>query len=236
MSRYTTELRWIVEQAVKNAGLAVVEANWSAAYDAVGLADYPIFDERYRPTLNDKIIRRYYTREIGAETAGRFRMFVRDAMYLIMPYYNQLYESELAAKGIDPLNEYAETKTEHATGTTDASGTEHADRSDVSTTSDNRQNVYQDTPQSELIADQIRNLKYATNVTLDDLDSKTTEQGAENSTNASRSHYDNAVNSEKKGHGRSQSELIKIYRSTFLNIDKDVVEDIELRECFMTIW
>ena len=93
MSKYSLQLRWLVEQTLADAKLPNIEANRHAAYDKLGLADYPIFDEAYRQTLNDKIIRRYFMYEIGAYTAGLFRMFVRDAMFMIMPYYNQMYES-----------------------------------------------------------------------------------------------------------------------------------------------
>lgn len=70
MSKYSLQLRWLVEQTLADAKLPNIEANWHAAYDKLGLADYPIFDETYRETLNDKIIRHYFMYEIGAETSG----------------------------------------------------------------------------------------------------------------------------------------------------------------------
>ncbi len=103
MSKYRVQLRWLVEQWLADKGAANIEANWPLAYEQLGLADYPIFDEAYRPTLNDKIIRHYYMYEIGAETPGLFRLFVRDTMHLIMPYYNQMYESLGVAAKILPL-------------------------------------------------------------------------------------------------------------------------------------
>ena len=68
MSKYSLQLRWLVEQTLADAKLPNIEANWHAAYDKLGLADYPIFDEAYRQTLNDKIIRHYWVYEIGSET------------------------------------------------------------------------------------------------------------------------------------------------------------------------
>ena len=56
MSEYSLQLRWLVEQTLADAKLPNIEANWHAAYDKLGLADYPIFDEAYRQTLNDKMI------------------------------------------------------------------------------------------------------------------------------------------------------------------------------------
>ena len=39
----------------------------SADTAVLGLDDYPIFDESHRSVLNQKIVRRYWLREIGIE-------------------------------------------------------------------------------------------------------------------------------------------------------------------------
>lgn len=224
MSRYSTQLRWVVEQALDDLGVAHTEDNWHLIWDKVGLADYPIFEETHRKVLNDKIIRHYYTREIGAETVARWRMFVRDAMHLIMPYYNQLYESELLALGMEPLGDRNLKHIEHAWGNAE----NMADNTTTGSTSS--QNVFQDTPQNEMIPSQIKNLQYATNVTLDEDAATSTGKSTSNGS------YDNMVQRDETGYSRPQSELLKLYRETFLNIDNDVVHDRELAQCFMTIW
>ncbi len=75
--------------------------------------------------LCKKILRHYYTREICCETVGRWKLFLSDKMKNIMPYYNQLYQSELLK--IDPLvsvnrsvsheGSGSETKTTNRNGT-----------------------------------------------------------------------------------------------------------------------
>mgnify|MGYP004691929777 CR=1 FL=1 len=224
MSKYTVQLRWILEQTLTDKGLDMSEANWGSAYDKLGLADYPIFDEAYRETLNNKIIRHYFMYEIGAETAGLFRMFVRDAMFLIMPYYNQLYLSEITAKGIQPLIDHARTITETTSGT--ASNTANTNATSAST----GQDVFSDTPQSALNLENIKDGKYAT--TADFTNASTTDSGKSSSTGT----YDNKLSRTETGHDKAESELLLIWRDTFVNIDRDVVEDKALRECFMTIW
>lgn len=224
MSMFTTQLRYVVEQTLDDNKAAHVEANWPLAYKIIGLDDYPIFDELHRETLNNKIIRHYYTREIGAETVGRFRLFVRDAMHLIMPYYNQLYTSELIAKGMEPLGDRNLKHVEHAWGNADNSATSD------STSNVETQNVFSDTPQSEMIPDQIKKMQYATTVSLDA--GTGTQKGSSTSTGS----YDNMVERTESGYSRSQSELLQIYRETFLNIDRSIVEDKELSTCFMTVW
>ena len=91
MSIYTTQLRWIVERKQHEAGSD--PNDYSACYQYLGLSDYPIFDENYRHILNDKIIRHFYFREIGFETAAQFAFFLRRTMHEHMPYFNQLYNS-----------------------------------------------------------------------------------------------------------------------------------------------
>lgn len=65
------------------------------------IGPYEIFDENYREYLNRKIIRHYYFWESGFETFARFCYELNRKMNEIMPYYNQLYESELL--NIDPF-------------------------------------------------------------------------------------------------------------------------------------
>lgn len=80
MAKYTMELRNLVK------------------------AGYPIFDGRetwdtfvpeHRQVLCDKIVKHYWFYEIGQETADRFKFNLNEHLALIMPYYNQLYMSEL---------------------------------------------------------------------------------------------------------------------------------------------
>lgn len=224
MSKYSLQLRWLVEQALADAKLPNIEASWHAAYDNLGLADYPIFDEAYRETLNNKIIRHYWAYEIGSETSGLFRWNLRDAMFLIMPYYNQMYLSEITAENIQPLIDHARTITEDATGT----ASNNANTSATSTS--NAQDVFSDTPMSALNFDNIKAGNYAS--TADFTDASTTDSGKSDSSGM----YDNKLSRTETGHDKAEAELILIWRDTFVNIDRDVVEDKALRECFMTIW
>lgn len=224
MSKYTVQLRWILEQTLKDKGLDMSEANWGSAYDKLGLADYPIFDEAYRETLNNKIVRHYFMYEIGAETAGLFRLFVRDAMFLIMPYYNQLYLSEITAKGIQPLIDHARTITEKASGT--ASNTANTN----ATSASNAQDIFSDTPMSALNFDNIKAGNYAS--TADFTDASTTDTGKSDSSGT----YANDLARTETGHDKSESELLLLWRETFVNIDREIVEHDAVRECFMMTW
>ena len=88
MSKYTTELRYIIE----------------SGYELKSLKDYPIFDENYRQVLNKYILNHFWLREIGAETVGEFDLFLGNTLNEIMPYYNGLFK--MAMSEIDPLTNY----------------------------------------------------------------------------------------------------------------------------------
>lgn len=98
MSKYTTEVRYICENYAgldESAGYEAVDRVVSAARDKIFDFDYPIFDTEYKSVLETKILKHFYTREIGAETVGLWKLWLNTKMNEIMPYYNQLYKSAL---------------------------------------------------------------------------------------------------------------------------------------------
>lgn len=202
MSSYTVELRQLIQNG----------------YD-IGLKDYPIFDESYRETLNNKIIMHYWIREIGAETAGLFKLYLNRTMDEIMPYYNQLYKS--AQLDFDPLNAYSYNETNMELENLESDGT----RTD---TADGK-SLYSDTPQGLLDNGAIADEKYLTSATLNDSSASST---ANNLQKRNR-------NFEKKVRGNmyhNLSELLKDYRETFLNIDMEIINNPEIQNCFMKLY
>lgn len=98
MSKYTTEVRFICENSAglkESVGYSSIDNVLDSAREKVFDFDYPIFDEAYRATLEKKILKHYYTREICCETVGLWKLFLNRKMNEIMPYYNQLYKSAL---------------------------------------------------------------------------------------------------------------------------------------------
>lgn len=98
MSRYTTEVRAICEQVLGHTELhdgASVNQIITDVAPRIFNFDFPIFDEAYRLPLERKILKHYYTREIGLETVGLWKLKLDTKLNEIMPYYNKLYESEL---------------------------------------------------------------------------------------------------------------------------------------------
>ena len=100
MSKYTTEVRYICETKCgidldKNPADVDTIINRSAN---VIFNRFPIFSEAYRSTLENKIIKHYYFREIGFETYAMWKLKLATKMNEIMPYYNQLYLASLGNK------------------------------------------------------------------------------------------------------------------------------------------
>ena len=140
MSKYTTELRYIIE----------------SGYNLKALTSYPIFDENYRSVLNQYILNHFWMREIGFETAGEFDLYLGNTLNEIMPYYNGMFK--MAMSEIDPLTnyKYKETLDKSDKGTTSSN----------SNTTGNSKSV-ESTPADGLVQmNEIENNVYASSATL----------------------------------------------------------------------
>ena len=129
VSKYTTEVRYICEVAAgldESKGFSDVDEIIEAAIPSVFSFDFPIFDENYREVICTKILRHYYTREIGLETVGLWKLKMQTKLNEIMPFYNQLYESQLLK--FNPLYD-VDLNTTHV-GNKDGETTKQESRSD----------------------------------------------------------------------------------------------------------
>lgn len=79
---------------------------------------YPFYDEKLRPKFEEQFIRHFYFREICCPTVDRFKVYLRDKMETVFPYYNELFKSAQIEYSI--LNNY--NLTEEFTSTRDNEG------------------------------------------------------------------------------------------------------------------
>lgn len=186
----------------------------------IGLDTYPIFDENYRQALNDKIIDHYWNREIGQETIGMFQLAMRRKMNEIMPYYNQLYESELIK--FDPISTFKNDSTSEQDGTNQS----ESQGTNSSTSTGKSRTVASETPQTRLAGDE----DYASSA--QDSASESTADGQAGETNTGSTNTTSTAHSE--GYNGSPSDLLARYRATFLNVDLMVLNELE--ELFMLVW
>lgn len=89
MANYTIELRRIHE----NPSTEVFGFNY----------DFYIDNQEIKRKFEQKFIDHYYFDEIGFETIGKFKHRLRTKLNEIMPYYKQLFETEVASKDINFL-------------------------------------------------------------------------------------------------------------------------------------
>lgn len=198
MSKYTTEVRYICEEYFG----ANVSLNYPSVNEIIEKAlpkifdfNFPIFDENYRTVLESKIIKHFYTREIGFETVALWKLKLQTKMQEIMPLYNQYYESALLkynplqtmnittksnrttdSTSTDNRNKNTKTTgTDTTDTTTNTTDTTHSSGKQI--TDGNRWDLYSDTPQGGLTG--VENETYLTNArkNTDDSTVNTTQDG-----------------------------------------------------------
>ena len=215
MSLYTTEVRYICEEAAgleESVGQEDVNEILSKVWDKVVPQKWPIWDEAYRPVLTQKILKHYYTREIAYETVGLWKLKLETKLDEIMPYYNELYATKLLK--FDPFRDADYYR-------------EHAGRDEGGNTTENGNttwNVYSDTPQGALT--NVANETYLTDAR------KITDNGNTSGTFNSTDEYLDHIYG--KMPGRSYQSLLKELRETLINIDLMIIND--LKDLFFMLW
>lgn len=227
MSKYTTQLRWIVEQEQGNIPYSRKIRYTEDTYRKLGLDEYPIFEPTYRKVLNDKIIDHFFFREIGFETCAQFSWYMRRVMQEIMPFYNEMYKAQM--KIDDPLSNLARSWREEWDTHSEDTGTVESS----SATSNDNSSVYSDTPMSMLGnsgAPKVEDMDYATNVTFD----KGKSDGESTRTTDMDKHDNGWRTHTESGRTKSQAELMKEYLEMFVNIDVKIIRELE--DLFMALW
>lgn len=208
MSKYTTELRFIVQ----NTSLEEVEA-WFKDYE---LSDYltaqeiAIINDRgtwTKDKLASLIVQHYWMHEIGLETVELFKHQAKVAMAEIMEEKAPLIYS--ASLQYDPLVnvDFTETYTENTSQDGNADGL----------------NVNSDTPQGQISKSRILAGDYATST------------GASEGT--SHSEGKQTYTRKQKGNSgalTTAQALVRDYRKTIIMINRDIIKD--LSPLFMGIY
>lgn len=223
MSKYTTEVRFICETFSgldESKGCFNINEIVQQSRSKIFSFDYPIFDETYRGVIETKILKHYYTREIGLETVGLWLHKLDVKMNEIMPYYNQLYKSCLLE-----FNPFYNTD---FTTKRDIKTNEKGNSKDETNTTNKEWELYSDTPQGSVT--NLENETYLTNATKNTGDGNTLNKGETNVDNV----QDYLETVKGKVGGENYSSLLEQYRKTFLNIDMMIID--ELSDLFMNIW
>lgn len=218
MSKYTTEVRFICEQQSglsESVGCNDVDKVINEAWNKIFTSKVALFDEAYRKVLCKKILKHYYLREIGSETVGIWKLWMNTRLEEIMPYYNQLYESELIK--FNPMHDVdltrshnvdiKGTKTEDGTRTETSTGVRklignrdsNTTGSGVRNTSEDnngtKRDLYSDTPQGAITG--LENENYLTNARK--ITDSTTTSGKEDTNTSENNDTDYTENENTTG-------------------------------------
>lgn len=211
MSNYTVELRKIDERLIDDA-----------------LSHYPIFSEEYRSTLNSKIKTHFWFNEIGHETIDIFIFQLKVKMNEIMPYYNQMYESELTKR--DPFLTVRMTSKNTSNGSTRTTGETSEQGSSTSSTDAKSRAVQSETPQVMLSGNGDYATGAADSTSLTGVKSSSTSGGSQSTTSSS----DGSGTATQEGFSGSMASLIQAHRDAIVNVDMMVIAQLE--PLFMYVW
>lgn len=200
----------------------------------IGLDDYPITDAAHREILNQRIIERYFNREIGLETVDQFTFNLRRKMHEIMPYYDKLMQSQLIE--FDPLDTLNIRSTNASNSKVTGNGTTESEQK--STNKAKALTVNSEFPQQSLResdgedADGEPTGIYAHDSVESDSDAES--EGNAKDIRQDESSSEDTSESTSKGYTGSAAMLLMQYRESIANYDLEIVN--QLNELFMSVW
>lgn len=208
---------------------------------------FELFDFKYDFYVEDlpvienfekKFIEHYYYSEIGFETVHRFKRNLRARLNKKMPYWKQLYITELKAQDIDFLlnKDYRETfvkdiEREQAgkgTTTTSSKGTSTNDNTNTSKSSDINNGV----ASVGLVDGKLTNV----NMTNNNGNNTVTDSGTSSVDSTGNETGKESYVLEGKGNIgiTSSAELLEKWRNVLINLDEIIIEDCN--DLFMQIF
>ena len=180
--------------------------------------DYDFYTDSdiIKSKFEEKFIDEYFFHEIGQETVARFQHRLRTRLNKIMPYYKQLYETELAAKDINFLLNKDLTETFERVVTGESSSINDLTVSDQGETNNKESNIENGNASLELENGSLTNV------------SKTSLSNNTNSNNTSRDNTNQNEITTLKSQGNigitSSAELLDKWRSVIINIDQMIID------------
>lgn len=216
--------------------------------------DFYCEDREVKKKFEQKFIDHYFFHEIGCETHARWSQMLKSRLNLIMPYYKQLYETELKSKNIDFLmnKDYTETFIRELDrtnqDTNQVSGSTDVTMSNRGTTTDtkNSTNTSKSSSLNDGVASASLEQGYLTQVGEEkgQLSSNTSSNdSSESQTNNSQTSQSNGEMGERETHtvtGKgnigvtSSAELLSKWRDVLINIDQLIIN--ECQDLFMLIY
>lgn len=213
MARYTLELRTLKETPNYN------------LFDF----DYELYDNNLKSVFEEKFFEYFYFDEIGYPTVQRFKHMLKSKLHMIMPYYKQLYETELRGKEIDFLlnKDLTETFIRDLTSNATATSTVESNGSNSGVNDGFQSN----TPQSKLVQD-IEH--YMSSANRDKTSSNYNDNNSSNSATNNTGREETTLVSKGNIGITSSAELLEKWRKVIINIDELIFEDMQ--DLFMMVY
>ena len=255
VSKYTMEVRYICEQ-LANATIetqvgdvpGIIEKAAPQIFDF----DFPIWNEDYRKTLEEKILLHFYMRE--------WKLRLMQTLQDIMPEMNELYKSvEFKYDPLTDIDYTTDTKGDtEVNSTRNTNVTEGMQRNETENTADSGTNTetsnsdnkqtFSDTPQGHL--ENVWNGTYLTTATRNVGDNTTTNTNEATRDITRGANVDSTRTGSEAGNDktkrtlvsrvygkssfRSYGRLSQEFRENIMNVDKLVFEKLEC--CFMLLY
>ena len=190
--------------------------------------DYDFYTDSdiIKSKFEQKFIDEYYFHEIGQETVARFQHRLRTRLNKIMPYYKQLYDTEIAAKDINFLLNKDLTETFERVVTGESSSINDISVYDNGVNNNLESNIDNGNASLDLDKGSLTNVSKST---------------LTNNTKSNNNAKDNTNQNEKTklvSQGNigitSSAELLDKWRKVLINIDQMIINDCD--DLFMQIY
>ena len=212
--------------------------------------DFYLDDEQARKVFEDKFIKHYYYREIGFETPFMFIQKLESHLLINMPYWKQLYETELESRNINFMlnKDLRETFIREVNTENETSGT-NTSQQNSNTVNNVTQNATSTNAHKEST---IRDGVSVSSLSEGYLTGVSSDNGTSSSTGKSNSSDDIKTKGTLSQSGNEQSlektelisqgnigitssaQLLKEWREVLINMDKIIIESCN--DLFMKIY
>lgn len=207
--------------------------------------EYDFYDNNLKGQFEEKFKDYYRFNEIGFETVKRFKHYLKTKLNTIMPYYTQLYETQLEAKNINFLlnKDLKETFIREVEGGDTSSSVSYSNTTNsTSSTTDaisdsTSKESYLDNGNADLsLTDGLTGV--SSNNSTGNSTSSSTGEDTNNTTNDTTSTNNMKEKTELLSQGNigitSSAELLQKWRDTIIDINRMILE--ECSDLFMQIY
>lgn len=229
-----------------------IELNTLMADDLFNLFDfeYNFYSDEARPNF-EQLFKDYFRfREIGFETVPRFKHELKSKLNLIMPYYTQLYETEVKSKDINFLlnKDLKETFTRELTQTGTEDSSSQNSGTDISTNTSSTEASSNSTSKESYLDNGNADINLTegnlTGVSGNNSEGSTASSsstnntisstGSTNTTNSNNETESTTLLSQGNIGITSSAELLQKWRDTIININHLIISECE--DLFMQLY